>query len=87
MRTNNKRSILMALAFSVTAAGGLTGLSLTGHTSESSLDQACSHATWPMIPNQCLSGADNDRTVRAVATRTAIEQPESMAQRFALAFN
>lgn len=87
MRTNNKRSFLMALAFSVTVATSLTGLSLTAQTRESSLDQVCSHATWPMIPNECLSGADNDRIVRAVATRTAVAQPETTAQRFALAFN
>lgn len=85
--STNKRSVLMALAFSVTVATGLTGLSLAGQTRESNLDQVCSHATWPMIPDKCLSGADNDRTVRAVATRTAVAQPETMTQRFALAFN
>ena len=83
----NKRSLLMTLAFSGTVAAGLTGLSLTGQTRESSLDQACAHSTWPTIPAQCLDGVDSGRSVRTVATRTAVEQPEPVAARFALAFN
>ncbi len=83
----NKRSFLLALAFAVTVAAGLTGLSLSGQTRESNLDQACAHATWPMIPVQCLEGADTGRTVRTVATRTAVAAPQPMARRFALAFN
>lgn len=82
-----KRSILMAGAFAVTVAAGLTGLSLTGETKESNLDLACAHATWPTIPSQCLEGADSARTVRIVTTRGAVEPPEAMPTRFALAFN
>ena len=83
----NKRSFLLALAFSVTVAASLTGLSLTGQTRESSLDQACAHSTWPAIPARCLDGADSGRSARTVATRAAVERPDPLAARFALAFN
>jgi hypothetical protein len=83
----NKRSLLTVLAFSVTVAAGLTGLSLSGQTRESSLDQACAHATWPTIPVQCLDGADADRSVRMVATRASVDEHEPPAERFALVFN
>ena len=85
--STNKRSFLMAVAFAATVAAGLTGLSMSGQTKESSLDDACAHATWPTIPAACLTGADNGRTVRMVATRTAVGAPETAAERFALAFN
>ena len=81
------RSPLLAVAFAATVAAGLTGLSLTGKTQESSIDGLCAQATWPMIPEQCLVGADNDRAVRTIATRAPIQQPETMGQRFAIAFN
>ncbi len=83
----NKRSFLMAVAFAVTVAAGLTGLSMSSQSKESGLAEACAHATWPMIPDQCLQGADNGRAVRTVATRTAVAGPEPMTERFALAFN
>ena len=83
----NKRSFLMAVAFAATVAAGLTGLSMSGQTKELSLDDACAHTAWPMIPAACLAGADNDRTVRVVQTRAAIAQPETAAERFAFAFN
>ncbi len=86
MKTS-KRNILMTVAFAVTVAAGLTGLSMAGQSKESNLDQACVHATWPMIPAQCLEGADSTRTVRTVATRTAVAGPETVTERFALAFN
>ena len=83
----NKRSFLMAFAFAATVAAGLTGLSMSGQTKESSLDDACAHTAWPMIPAACLAGADNGRTVRVVQTRSAIAQTETADERFALAFN
>ncbi len=83
----NKRSVLMAVAFAATVAAGLTGLSMSGQTKELSLDDTCAHATWPVIPAACLTGADNGRTVRVVQTRVAVDQPETIAERFALAFN
>ncbi len=86
MKTN-KRSMLLAVAFALTVAAGLTGLSMSGQSKESSLTEACAHATWPMIPAPCLAGADNGRAVRTVATRTAVAGPETMSERFALAFN
>jgi hypothetical protein len=85
--TREKRSILMTAAFAVTVAAGLTGLSMSAQTKESHLDQACAHATWPMIPSQCLTGEDAGRTVRDVATRTAVAAPETISDRFAFAFN
>jgi hypothetical protein len=86
MKTS-KRRVLMATAFALTVAAGLTGLSMTGQTKESAPGQACAHATWPMIPSECLSGADAGRTVRMVATQIAAARPETMTERFALAFN
>ncbi len=83
----NTRSFLLALAFAVTVAAGTTGLSLSGQSKESSPDPACAQATWPMIPAQCLAGADAERAVRTVATRSAVVPPETMGERFALAFN
>ncbi len=83
----NKRSLLLATAFAVTVAAGLTGLSLSSQSRESSLDQACAHATWPQIPAQCLDGADAGRSVRMVETRAAVGGPETIGERFALAFN
>ena len=84
--SRNKRGVLTAVAFVITVAAGLTGLAMSGQTRESNPNQFCAHATWPMIPAQCLQGADRDRTVRTVAA-AAVEEPESMAARFALAFN
>ena len=79
----NKRSFLMASAFAVTVAAGLTGLSMSGETKESSLDQACAHATWPMIPAACLAGADTGRSVRMVtpAQRSDRPKPQTSASR------
>ena len=85
--TMKKRNKLMAAAFAVTVAAGLTGLSMSGQTREANLGQACAHATWPMIPVQCLAGTDQGRSVRTVTTRAAIDAPETMAERFTLAFN
>jgi hypothetical protein len=84
---SNTRRMLLAAAFAMTVGAGLTGLSMSAQTKESSLDDACAHATWPMIPSQCLAGADSDRLVRTVTTRTAIARPETQAERFAFAFN
>ena len=81
------RGFLLALAFSVTVAAGVTGLSMAGQSKETSVDPACVHTTWPMIPAECLAGADTSRTVRPVYTRTAVTPPQTMAQRFASAFN
>ena len=86
MNTNN-RSFLMAVAFAATVAAGLTGLSMSGQTKELSLDDACAHTAWPMIPAACLAGADKDRTVRVVQTRAAVDQPETVVERFVVAFN
>jgi hypothetical protein len=81
------QSPVLAVAFAVTVAVGLTGLSLTGKTQESNADAACAQAIWPRIPEQCLAGVDSGRTVRTIAVRSAVEQPETMGQRFAIAFN
>ena len=39
-----------------------------------------------MIPDPCLAGADAGRAVRTVAIHAAAA-PETMSERFALAFN
>jgi hypothetical protein len=77
------RSALVAMAVALTAATGLTAATIRGETMETSLDQACAHAAWPMIPAQCLDGAAPHAVRYALggeATGTA------MAERFAAAF-
>ena len=83
----SKRSLFLAAAFAVTVAGGLTGLSMSGETKESVHEQACAHATWPMIPAQCLAGSDADRSVRMLTPAATADWPKSDEQRFASAFN
>mgnify|MGYP000206368371 CR=1 FL=1 len=78
------RSALLALAFSFTVAAGVTGASLSGVTKETSLDDACAHADWPLIPDQCLEGATG-RDVRIVKTRPSAT--EIMASPVATALN
>ena len=68
----NWRAVLLAVAFSTTVAAALTGASLSGQTKETSLDDTCTHAAWPLIPAQCLEGAQ-DREIRIVTTRSAVE--------------
>ena len=81
------QSPVLAIAFAVTVAAGLTGLSLTGKSQESGDDAVCAQATWPSIPERCLAGADSGRMVRTIAARGPVQQPETMGQRFAIAFN
>jgi hypothetical protein len=76
----------MAAAFALTVTAGITGLSMRGETKESPVNQACAHATWPLIPDSCLTGADAGRAVRIVGIHAAAA-PETMSERFALAFN
>jgi hypothetical protein len=82
----NKRSFMMAGAFAVAVSAAVTGATVSsGQTRETTLDQTCAHATWPLIPAQCLEGADG-RTFRTVHVREPVET-NTMAMRFALAFN
>lgn len=83
----NQRSLLATAAFAVTVAAGLAGLSLTGETKASPADEICAHAVWPAIPDACLQGADAGRTVRMITPHATAAQTETMAARFALAFN
>jgi hypothetical protein len=82
----SKRGVVIATAFAAAVAAVVTGATMSsGQTKETSLDQSCAHATWPMIPAQCVQGAEG-RTVRVVTTRGPVET-DTMAARFALAFN
>lgn len=77
------RTPLAAVAFAVTAAAAITGLSLRGETRETSLAETCSHATWPEIPAHCQIGGTG-RTVRMVT----VDHPANggISERFAVAF-
>ena len=81
------RELILAGAFAAVVAAGATALTVnSAQTQETSLNQACAHVTWPMIPTQCLEGADSNRAFRTVTTRGPVEY-DTMATRFALAFN
>ena len=77
------RTALVALAFAAIAATGLTAATISGETRETSLDQACSHVAWPMIPAQCLGGAVRQNVRYALAGEAT---GTAMAERFAVAF-
>ncbi len=82
----NKRSFMVAAAFAMAVSAAATGATVsTGETKETTLDQTCAHAAWPLIPAQCLEGADG-RTFRTVSVRGPVET-NTMATRFAVAFN
>jgi hypothetical protein len=77
------RTPLAALAFAVTVAAAVTGLSLRGETRETSLKETCSHAAWPEIPAYCQIGGSG-RTVRMVTA----DHPANggIGERFVVAF-
>jgi len=73
----------LAAVFAVTVAAALTGATDSGETKETSIDAACAHVTWPMIPAYCLEGG-SDRPVRIVSVdNAALGQ---LTSRFAAAF-
>ena len=74
---------LAAVAFAATAALAITGLSLRGETRETSLEEACSHATWPAIPAHCQIGGTS-RTVRTVTADHAVDG--GLPERFEVVF-
>lgn len=83
VRNTRGRNALLATVFALTVAAGITGATYTGATKETSIDEACAHVTWPMIPAYCLQGAE-DRPVRMVSVDRA--ETSALAQRFAVAF-
>lgn len=78
------RSGFVAVAFAATVGAALTGLSISGETRESSLEEMCKFSAWPNIPAVCLDGQTRNR-VREIP----IVSPErlTMDQRFAAAFD
>lgn len=83
IRTHKGRNAMLATVFAVTVAAGFTGATYGGQTKEQSIDEACAHVTWPMIPAYCLQGA-TDRVVRVVSIDGA--ETNKLAARFAAAF-
>jgi hypothetical protein len=83
LRNTRGRGILLATVFALTAAAGITGATYSGVTKETSVDEACAHVTWPMIPAYCLDGA-TDRPVRMVSVDRTVAG--ALADRFAVAF-
>jgi hypothetical protein len=83
MHTDTRKRLLV-FAFAITAAGAFAGATIGAQTKEQSLDETCAHEAWPNLPVQCIQGADG-RAFRTIA----IDQPgapESLADRFAVAF-
>jgi hypothetical protein len=77
------RGATLATVFALTVAAGITGATFTGVTKEASIDEACAHVTWPMIPAYCLEGA-TDRPVRVISIDRV--EHSAMFARFAAAF-
>jgi hypothetical protein len=72
----NSRMVLLAGAFAVTVAAGITGLTYRGETKEAGfVENACAAAAWPLIPARCLDGG-RGHDVRVVAdTQLGYEVP------------
>lgn len=78
------RAAFGAGSIALAIAAGLTAATVSGgQTRETSLDQACSHVAWPMIPAQCLEGAGKQKVRYALAGEAT---GTAMAERFAVAF-
>jgi hypothetical protein len=78
------RAAFGAGSVALAIAGGLIAATASGgQTKETSFDQACAHAAWPMIPAQCLVGAGGQNVRYAVAGEAT---GTAMAERFAVAF-
>ena len=68
---NTLRSTLIAAALVSTAAAGAMGLmTFGGETREASAASICAAADWPLIPAECLEGAES-RPVRIVGDLAA----------------
>ena len=83
VRNRKGRGATLATVFALTVAAGITGATYSGISKEASIDEACAHVTWPMIPAYCLEGA-TDRPVRMVS----VDRMENSAlfARFEVAF-
>ena len=78
------RAAFGAGSIALAIAAGLTAASVSGgQTKETSLDQACAHVAWPMIPAQCLEGTARQNVRYAFAGEAT---GTAMAERFAIAF-
>jgi hypothetical protein len=83
VRNRKGRGATLATVFALTVAAGITGATYSGITKEASIDEACAHVTWPMIPSYCLEGA-TDRPVRVVSVDRV--EHSAMFARFQTAF-
>jgi hypothetical protein len=86
--TTRTRQIFVAVAFAATVAAAVTGATLRGETREAeTVAEICAQADWPLIPAECLDGAD--RNVRIVTGNEAAAVKYvavDMTDRFAVAF-
>lgn len=83
VRNRKGRGATLATVFALTVAAGITGATYSGVSKEASIDEACAHVTWPMIPAYCLKGA-TDRPVRMVSVDRM--EHSAMFARFEVAF-
>jgi hypothetical protein len=89
------RAVFLSIAFAATVAAAITVASVRGETKETSIDEICATADWPMIPARCLDGG-RGHEVRVVGVRRAAPEASiagnelalaEMKARFAVAFN
>jgi hypothetical protein len=70
----NTRTLILAGAFAVTVAAGITGLTYRGETKEAGfVENACAAAAWPLIPARCLDGG-RGHDVRVITDTPSAEQ-------------
>lgn len=83
------RQTLVAVTFAAITAAGITGATLQGETKETDLAATCAEAAWPMIPAECLEGAENIDVRQAAANGAATTRfvlADTIDDRFAVAF-
>ena len=85
---NTFRPALVAAVLIGTLAVGALGLTtFRGETREADVNVVCATADWPLIPAECLEGAQS-RHVRVVGEASAPADGNRLAmqERFAIAF-
>jgi hypothetical protein len=76
--------LTVAIAFSASVAGALTGAALSGETKDVTTAETCAAVHWPMIPAECLEGAPAREIRYASPNLAALDH--NLQQRFQVAF-
>jgi hypothetical protein len=84
-------TLIAAAAVAAIAAGAMGLMTFRGETHEADSRTLCATAEWPLIPAECLEGAEN-RPVRIVGDMASVEPHQAgpnqiaMQERFDTAF-